>query len=432
MLPSPEQLRRFLRQAADDATEQGLAAEGLHAELEALPPRYDDLAAFAHRLAALPHRDDWPFVEPDDLDGVWAEADPARTTVPLGAVPDAADRVRAAFLSRVCGCMLGKPFEIAVELDEIRAALQRCGEWPLSDYPTEAVLRSLPTLQGQWAEIARERITHVAPDDDINYPILAMLVLEQHGRDFTQDQLRTLWMYNLPVLATFGPERSFLIASALQSLEGEGFDPSFLNPGAELCGALIRADAYGYAAMGDPALAATLAHRDASMTHRRTGIYGAMLVAAAIASAPFAGEPLDMFRTGLRYVPRRSRFHSHASECLALVEQASGWLDGHARIRERFGGFGFCRVYQELGFVMNTLRFASGADDGICVQVMQGLDTDSFGATAGSLLGAYHGAVSERWYAPFNDDVHTALALFHERSLLAITERMAALPGRIA
>jgi ADP-ribosylglycohydrolase len=42
----------------------------------------------------------------------------------------------------------------------------------------------------------------------------------------------------------------------------------------------------------------------------------------------------------------------------------------------------------------------------------QGNDTDSFGATAGSILGAYCGAegLEGRWLAPFHDDFRTALA----------------------
>jgi hypothetical protein len=156
-----------------------------------------------------------------------------------------------------------------------------------------------------------------------------------------------------------------------------------------------------------------------------------MFVAAAIAASPRANDPLDMVRQGLRYVPQRSRFHERASECLSLVEAATDWLDGYERIHERLGGFGFCRIYQELGCLINTLRFATDAGHGICLQVMQGNDTDSFAATAGSLLGAFHGPIDERWYAPFNDDVHTALAIFHERSLAAIADRMAALPAAI-
>jgi ADP-ribosylglycohydrolase len=39
--------------------------------------------------------------------------------------------------------------------------------------------------------------------------------------------------------------------------------------------------------------------------------------------------------------------------------------------------------------------------------------------TFGSILGAYSGpeGLEARWLAPFNDDIHTALAQFYERSL---------------
>ena len=53
-------------------------------------------------------------------------------------------------------------------------------------------------------------------------------------------------------------------------------------------GALIRADGFGYACAGDPRKAAELAYRDAYLTHRRNGIYGEMLFAAAIAAAAIA------------------------------------------------------------------------------------------------------------------------------------------------
>jgi ADP-ribosylglycohydrolase len=435
MLPSPEQLRTIVGRVLDDLHEEGHDVTGVRTDLAATPDSYDALVSVIERHLTgegPPMRDDWPYVEPDDLDAIAREA-PGLAEPSTFAVDDPAERVRAAFTARVCGCMLGKPFEVFVTIDEIRTALESTGEWPLADYPSDAALRALPTLQGQWRELHRDGITHVAPDDDINYTVLAMLVLEAHGLDFTHDDLRTLWLYNLPVLATFGPERTRLVRLGMQTITGG--DPvlaSLLNPGAELCGALIRADAYGYACMGRPDVAATLAHRDASFTHRRTGVYGAMFVAAAVAAAPALDDPLDVIRTALRYVPPHSRFAERTSEALAIVESAGDWLDGYTQVHERFAEFGFCTNYQEIGTLINTLRFASDASDGICLQVMQGNDTDSFGATAGSILGALHGSIDARWAAPFNDDVHTALALFHERSLTAITDRMAALPARVA
>ena len=433
MLISTEDLRKIIGTVLDDLGAQGHDVTDARAELAAVRDDHDALVAFTERRlgdGGPPMRDDWPYEEPDDLDEI-ARGWPLRIRYD---VDDPADRVRAAFTGRVCGCMLGKPFEIFVSLSEIESALRGADEWPLTDYPSEATLRALPALQGQWRELHRDAVTHVAVDDDINYTILAMLVLESKGLDFTHEDMRVHWLHNLPVLATFGPERTRLVRSALMSITGD--DPelaALLNPGAELCGALIRADAYGYACMGRPDVAAELAHRDASLTHRRTGVYGAMFVAAAIAVAPSIDDPLDVVRTALAYVPEASRFAENIRESLAIVEAAGDWLDGYRGVHERFSAYGFCAIHQEVGTLVNTLRFASDVGHGICLQVMQGNDTDSFGATAGSILGSHLGTghLDERWTARFNDDVQTALAVFHERSLVAITERMAALPARV-
>jgi hypothetical protein len=61
---------------------------------------------------------------------------------------------------------------------------------------------------------------------------------------------------------------------------------------------------------------------------------------------------------------------------------------------------------------------------------MQGNDTDSFGATAGSLLGVYFGSDSleARWLEPFQDRIHTGLSNFHEQQLSRLAERIGRLP----
>jgi ADP-ribosylglycohydrolase len=67
------------------------------------------------------------------------------------------------------------------------------------------------------------------------------------------------------------------------------------------------------------------------------------------------------------------------------------------------------------------------------MQVSQGNDTDSFGATCGSILGAYFGPghLEQRWLAPFNDTIHTTVAMFHEQRLSAVARRTGALPARV-
>ncbi|HBS44584.1 MAG TPA: hypothetical protein DEA91_09250, partial [Paenibacillus sp.] len=189
-------------------------------------------------------------------------------------------------------------------------------------------------------------------------------------------------------------------------------------------------DAYGYACPGQPALAAELAWRDASFTHRRTGIYATMFIAAAIAVAHVLRDPIEIINTALQFVPKRSRFYEITNDCLEMVANADDWLEAYQSINHKYANYCHCEVYQEIGTLINTLRFADNVGDGICKQVMQGNDTDSFGATAGSLLGVYFGPdhLESRWLKPFQDRIHTGLSNFHEQSLSCLTERMGRLP----
>jgi ADP-ribosylglycohydrolase len=447
LLPSLPSLRALVAQVIADKQEQGHDVGGRLEQLAAIPDSYDALLAFAGELRDLPMAQGWPHVEPDDLAGIWAEADPARPQEPTGFDPvEVGRRIETAWYARVSGCILGKPFEFDPTLAELREVLEPAGEWPLTDYVTEATNSRLRQPQPQWPELVRERLAYVCEDDDLNYTVLAMLLLERHGEEFSHDDMRRLWLLQLPVLATFGPERIQLIAAAASTLEAlaetAGDDAvgsggpwtAVLNPAEEHCGALIRADAYGWACPGDPARAAMLAHRDATLTHRRTGVYATMFVAAALATA-LVSDPTDRlgpFRTALGFVPQNSRFATIVRDSLEQVEQASDWLDGYERLHGRYALWSHCRVYQEVGTLFNTARFATDVGHGIGLQVCQGNDTDSFGATAGSYLGALLGPDAfdlEHWTGRFGDRIHLALATFHEQSLSALAARLAALPG---
>ncbi|MFD0713587.1 ADP-ribosylglycohydrolase family protein [Paenibacillus sp. GCM10027626] len=438
MLPSYPVLRGLLGSVIKNKEQQGHDVAGLQERLASLPDSYDALNAFAHELVSLPMRDDWPYEEPSGLEEIRAESDPARP-LKVGSLTakEKAAHAETAFLSSLCGCVLGKPIEEFpfATLDDVRSALQTTGDWPLNDYITERMLDVYGRRNICWGETVRERIGYVAPDDDITYTIMGMLLLEKHGVAFAGDDIRKLWLDYLPIQQTWGPERNMLLKSGLESLVPQerldvGGWPDFLNPGEEFCGALIRADAYGYACLGKPKLAAELAWRDASWTHRRTGIYGAMFIAAAIAVAPVAQDRLAIFDTALKYVPRRSRFYRIVADSLEEISRAADWIDGYYRIHNKYKEYAACYIYQEVGTLINTLRFAENIGDGICKQVCQGNDTDSFGATSGSILGAYFGPghLEARWLAPFNDKIITSMGTFTEDSVSRLAKRMAALP----
>lgn len=434
---SKPQLKAVIGAEIMERIKQGYDVEALYNQLEAVGDSYDELLALSEQVAKAPMRADWPYVEPHSIEQIKAASDPNRNKGQLAGIStdEAARKTRAAFLASVCACMLGKPLEEAPfgTLWDIREAAQAVGEWPIKGYFSEKMLEAWGRRNPSWVETVRERIAHVAPDDDITYSICGMLLLEKKGVDFTYDDIRQLWIENLPIFSCWGPERTILLKAGIASLSPQipsDIDawPDSLNPGQEYCGALIRADAYGYASPGNPELAAELAWRDASFTHRKSGVYGTMFVAAAIAAAYVVKDPMQIFEIALQYVPQKSRFYANVSEALELVRTAGDFDEGYTRVHERFNEYGACRIFQELGTVINTLRFADGVEQGIGYQVAQGNDTDSFGCTCGSILGAFYGQMlPDRWIAPLQDTLHTTMGDFHETRLSAVTERMARL-----
>ena len=462
MLIGIQNLRKRLQGVILNKGEQGYQIDGLEKKLATLPDSYDSLIDFTKTLSDLPVRSDWQYTEPNDIAEIWSESDPNRSLSPIKTISleDSSKRVEAAFLGSISGCILGKPLEASFTGNEIRSALKNINEWPMEYYVSEKIKNHLPRVHNSFSETARERIQYVAPDDDINYTIMGMLILEKFGPEFTHSNIEELWLHHLPINTTFGPERTILIKSGLDSLnffslasflEKGGVGPSNthqikkndtlinvlndnLNPGDELCGAAIRADAYGYAYPGNPAMAANLAWKDASFTHNRTGIYGTMFIAAAIACAQVLDDRMEVFNTALQYVPQRSRFYERVSACISFVNQSDNWEGAYSLINNKFGEYGHCRIYQEIGMLVNTLKFAKDVGNGICIQVSQGADTDSFGATAGSLLGAYFGPgyLHSKWIDPFNDDIHSGLAWFFERSIKKLSQRMGNLPIKMS
>ncbi len=439
MLPTINGLRNSLLQQIASKERQGHDCGGMNQELKEAPASYDALWDIARRIAATPLRADWSWVEPNDLDAIRAEcpswpAAPLVITDPVAIIP----RVEAAFLTSVCGCILGKPLEVSTDLAHIRQAAEAVGEWPLRDYIPEKMLVALGMRHGDAAYTTREEIRFAGADDDINYTILGMLLMEQHGTEFTTQHVGELWFKHLPCGWQWGPERTMNMryAQATICTSKDPFDwrsaGDVANPGDEQCGALIRADAYGYACPGDPGKAAALAWKDAIYSHRRTGVYGTMFAAAAIASAFTARDWRGIFEPALACIPSRSRFADTVRRSLEMVSAASGWLDGYRLVHDAFREHGHCQVYQEIGTVINTLRFARDCGDGICMQVSQGNDTDSFGCTAGSILGAFHGpgSLDARWLAPFHNTIHTSIAGFTEQRLTTVARRMGCLPGK--
>ena len=244
--------------------------------------------------------------EPADLAGILATPDVHPDPPPPTEILE--DRTRGGWLGRVAGNQLGKPVENGDHwtLRHLRDYLGRADAYPLLDYIP--VLDPMPPgfqLRECWPTTTRGRIRGSERDDDIDYTILGLHVLETYGRGFTRADIAHEWLDRLPYLQTFTAERVVYRNLVM----GVPVPQARLdhNPYREWVGAQIRGDVFGFVCPGNPRAAATLAYEDATLSHTANGVYGEMWAAALVAAAFTAGSARAALDASLPVVPPRSR-----------------------------------------------------------------------------------------------------------------------------
>ncbi|MCM1970126.1 ADP-ribosylglycohydrolase family protein [Streptomyces sp. G1] len=388
------------------------------------PPELRALAAdLLTALAALPHP------TPDREQAPWAT--PGTTGSPTGAGaggvgasdPALRRRLEAAWLGRAVGCVLGKPVE-KLPLHGIRALARAAGNWPLTDWFTERgvppeVLAAHPWNRRSAPTSLAENIDGTPEDDDLNYPLLGLLLLQRHGKGFTTADVGRLWLDELPAGRTFTAER-VAYRNLLQGLEPPA-TATHHNPFREWIGALIRADVHGWSNPGDPAAAAAQAHRDAALTHTGNGAHAAAFVAAATATAATGRADVHTaLRAGLAVVPARSRLAEAVRFGIRTAVDARATGTGFDTVVDllhaRYGHYHWVHAVPNTAVIAAALTHADGDfTHSVCRAVSGGWDTDSNGATAGALAGLVAGSpdgIPDRWTAPLKNRLATTVPGF--------------------
>jgi ADP-ribosylglycohydrolase len=343
--------------------------------------------------------------EPDGLAEILAMARPAPALPPPA---DLDDRVHGAWLGRAAGCLLGKPVE-KLPREGIRAIAQNTGNWPIHRYFTEVGLDGELAARYPWNRRSRttslaEHIDGMPEDDDLNFALIALDLLERHGDAFTTDDVALSWLTNLPGGRVFTAER-ITYRNLLDGHEPE-VAGTVGNPFRDWIGAQIRADVYGWTHPGDPVTAARLAWTDARLSHGRNGVYGAMFAAAACAAAVVATDVVTVIEAGLSVVPPDSRLATAIRRGMRLGESSVSTEDALDALYAEYGDLHWVHVLNNaavLAFAM--VRGAGDYSTTITTAVTGGWDTDSTGATAGSLVGALTGAsaLPAQWVAPLRN-----------------------------
>ncbi|MFJ8886297.1 ADP-ribosylglycohydrolase family protein [Streptomyces sp. NPDC102402] len=417
-----------LRQAAQDGRDAGEIEQRWHTAggtpaparagaSEQPAPRH--LRALAERLLDELDSLESPLAEdePTDLRAVRA-ACPRWPSPPGRPVSLGSDALHAAWLGRAAGCLLGKPVE-KLPLAGVRALARATGNWPLTTWFTARgvpadLAAAYPWNRRSAATSLAENIDGMPEDDDLNYPLLTVLLLQRHGRGFSTSDLARLWLDELPAGRVFTAER-IAYRNLLDGLEPPA-TARRRNPFREWIGAQIRADVHGWTHPGDPGAAAAQAHRDAVLTHTANGVYGAMFTAAALAVA--AGGETDVhgcLAAGLRVVPPRSRY---ARAVRLGIETAREERDFDAVVDRLHDAYGsthhWVHVLPNAALLAAALTHAEGDfSRSIGCAVSGGWDTDSNGATAGSLAGLLAGraaALPGHWTAPLKNRLATSVS----------------------
>ncbi|MFF7975453.1 ADP-ribosylglycohydrolase family protein [Streptomyces sp. NPDC007905] len=357
--------------------------------------------------------------EPTDLERIRALCPewPARS--PGGPAPTP-HTLEASWLGRAVGCLLGKPVE-KLPLDGIRALARSTGNWPLSTWFTaEGVPRELldthPWNRRSATTSLAENIDGMPEDDDLNYPLLNLLLLNRHGKTFTTTDVAGLWLEELPPGRTFTAER-IAFRNLLTGIEPP-HTARHRNPFREWIGALIRADVHGWTNPGDPAAAAEQAHRDAVLTHTANGVYAAMFTAATLAAAATGAHDVHAcLHTGRTVVPPRSRLAKAIDHARHLAAQHPDFDNVVDELHATYSAtHHWVHAIPNTALIVAALTHADGDFTGsICRAVSGGWDTDSNGATAGSiagLLAGSPGALPDRWRAPVKNRLATTVADF--------------------
>jgi len=419
-------IRSEIAQRKEEGCDTSRVEEALSKFVEKRPPDIAlQLESFWDELQSLPAEPGFPYEEPSDLESIREARPHGPRDLQVDLAPEAYfDKVHGAWLGRCVGCLLGKPVE-GWPRDRIEGYLRLGDAYPLDGYIPEVTPHPEGyRLHPSHREAMRGSIDGMPRDDDLDYTILGLHILEEHGAGFTTADVGTEWLTHLPYSLVYTAERV-----AYRNLVNELTPPetaSHRNPYREYIGAQIRADIWGYTAPGLPEVAAGLAHRDASLSHVKNGIYGEMFVAAMISAAFSTDDVREAIEVGLSEIPERSRLAEAVRDVLRWSRECGDWRQAWERVMDSYGGYHWVHTINNAAFVLLGLLYGGGdLARSVSISVMAGFDTDCNGATAGSVVGAILGAraLPEGWVAPLKDRVRSILSGFSESSITDLSRR---------
>lgn len=375
-------------------------------------------------LTSRESRKDWKYIEPNELNEIRRLAN-----FPKGERyfrwDEIKEKVRGAWIGRIVGNMLGKPVE-GWNRKDIIEYLKTANSYPLDNYIPELIPKKDKFKLSEYLikKGLRGKIKYALRDDDIDYTIINLELIEDKGFNFTTYDVAEQWVSKIPYAMTYTAEREAYRNIII------GLKPPqtaiFWNPFREWIGAQIRADIFGYVLPGRPEKAAELAYRDATLSHVKNGVYGEMFIAATISASFFSENVLEAIEIGRSCIPRTSRLYEAIDICISTWKKESDFEEAYNKLMEKYGELSLVHTINNAVIVVLSLLYGElDFSKSIILAVTAGLDTDCNGATVGSIVGAFVGEekIENKWKEPLNDTVETGLSGHKYLRISELSER---------
>ena len=316
---------------------------------------------------------------------------------------DYEDRVKGTWLGKLVGTALGDPVE---------------------GWTREAI-----SAKHGW--IDRYLVAPETENDDTAYPILVLHTLDEHGVDFTSEQLALEWVSHLPYAYTAEQ-------AALDNVKAGVMPPESRwrgNPCGAWVGGQMRGEVHGLIAPLSPDRAAEFAFRDAVISHYREGLDGE-IYAAVLVSLAF-GEPSieGLLRESLAYVTEDSPLTETVERTIGWCHRYGDWRAVAETIERELGQYHWIHTLPNLACVICGLLLGEGDFERTVLTTLAcGHDTDCSAGQAGALLGTLLGAsrLPEKWTEPIGEALDTYVIGFERLGIDALVDWTVAWGERIA
>ncbi len=320
---------------------------------------------------------------------------------------DYVERVYAGVLGKIIGVYLGRPFE---------------------GWSYERIMAELGDITGYVH--AQRGVPLIVTDDDITGTFTFLRALPDYGnrRDLTPAQIGQTWLNyiieNKTILWWGGMGNSTEHTAYLRLKRGIAAPASgsiALNGQvvAEQIGSQIFIDGWAMVTPGDPAFAADLARRAASVSHDGEAIYGAQLIAAMEAQAFVEHDLNTLLDVGLSCIPRDSVTARMIHDIREWHAETPDWRTARELLARHYGYArygGNCHIIPNHGLIILSLLY--GDDDfarSLQIVNTSGWDTDCNSGNVGCLLGIKNGlagidASAYDWRGPVADRLYLPTA----------------------